>query len=116
MLELQADFLAGVWAHYEQKKNNIIEKGDIEEALNAANAIGDDRLQKRPKVLLCPMHLRMVHRSNGFTGSGKDWRQVTCLREILLARFQLDNRIRHISLLRILMYSPYKSFPPFGPT
>ncbi len=47
MLELQADFLAGVWAHYEQKKNNILEKGDIEEALNAANAIGDDRLQKR---------------------------------------------------------------------
>ncbi|MGZ5219451.1 MAG: KPN_02809 family neutral zinc metallopeptidase, partial [Chitinophagaceae bacterium] len=45
-LELQADFLAGVWAHHTQKKN-ILEAGDIEEALNAANAIGDDRLQKR---------------------------------------------------------------------
>lgn len=47
MMELQADFYAGVWAHYEQQKKNIVEAGDIEEALNAANAIGDDRLQKR---------------------------------------------------------------------
>lgn len=45
-LELQADFLAGVWAHHDQKTKNILEEGDIEEALNAANAIGDDRLQK----------------------------------------------------------------------
>lgn len=42
-LELQADFYAGVWAHYMQGKN-ILEQGDIEEAMNAANAIGDDRL------------------------------------------------------------------------
>ena len=42
-MELQADFLAGVWAHY-MKGKNILEEGDIEEALNAANAIGDDRL------------------------------------------------------------------------
>ena len=54
MLELQADFFAGVWAHYEQKKNNIIEKGDIEEALNAANAIGDDRLQKQTEGVVVP--------------------------------------------------------------
>jgi uncharacterized protein len=54
MLELQADFYAGVWAHYEQKKNNIIEKGDIEEALNAANAIGDDRLQKQTEGVVVP--------------------------------------------------------------
>ena len=45
-LELQADFLAGGWAHYSQESNNWLEKGDLEEALNAANAIGDDRLQK----------------------------------------------------------------------
>ncbi len=45
-LELQADFLAGVWAYHDQKTKNILEEGDIEEALNAANAIGDDRLQK----------------------------------------------------------------------
>lgn len=46
-LELQADFLAGVWAHHAQNMNNIIEPGDFEEALNAASAIGDDRLQKK---------------------------------------------------------------------
>lgn len=54
MLELQADFLAGVWAHYEQKRNNIVDKGDIEEALNAANAIGDDRLQKQSTGVVVP--------------------------------------------------------------
>ncbi len=44
--ELQADFLAGVWAHHAQKMKSILEEGDIQEALNAANAIGDDRLQR----------------------------------------------------------------------
>jgi predicted metalloprotease len=52
-LELQADFFAGVWAHYMQGKN-ILEKGDIEEALNAANAIGDDRLQKEAQGHVTP--------------------------------------------------------------
>lgn len=52
-LELQADFLAGIWAHYTQKKN-ILESGDIEEAFNAANAIGDDRLQKRSQGYVVP--------------------------------------------------------------
>jgi predicted metalloprotease len=42
-LELQADFYAGVWAYYENKRG-LLEAGDIDEALNAANAIGDDRL------------------------------------------------------------------------
>ncbi|WP_296703123.1 neutral zinc metallopeptidase, partial [Algoriphagus sp.] len=46
-LELQADFLAGVWAHFSQDSNGWLESGDLEEALNAANAIGDDRLQKQ---------------------------------------------------------------------
>jgi predicted metalloprotease len=46
-LELQADFYAGVWAHYEQSMKKVLDKGDIEEALKAANAIGDDRLQKQ---------------------------------------------------------------------
>lgn len=53
-LELQADFLAGVWAHHTQKLQNIIEPGDIEEALNAANAIGDDRLQKQAQGYVVP--------------------------------------------------------------
>ena len=45
-LELQADFYAGVWAHYDKKMKNVIDEADIAEALNAANAIGDDRLQQ----------------------------------------------------------------------
>lgn len=53
-LELQADFLAGVWAHYADQKNQIIEPGDFEEALNAANAIGDDRLQKQSQGHVVP--------------------------------------------------------------
>lgn len=53
-LELQADFLAGVWAHYEQSLKNVIQPGDIEEALNAANAIGDDRLQKEAQGYVVP--------------------------------------------------------------
>jgi len=46
-LELQADYLAGVWAHYGQQKFNFIEQGDVEQAIQSANAIGDDRLQKK---------------------------------------------------------------------
>jgi predicted metalloprotease len=46
-LELQADYLAGVWAHHGQKQFNFIEPGDVNEAIKSAKAIGDDRLQKR---------------------------------------------------------------------
>ncbi len=53
-LELQADFLAGVWAHHAQRTKGILEEGDIEEALNAANAIGDDRLQKESQGRVVP--------------------------------------------------------------
>ena len=53
MLELQADFLAGVFAHHAQRKN-LLEPGDIDEALNAANAIGDDMLQKRSQGHIVP--------------------------------------------------------------
>lgn len=53
MLELQADFYAGLWAHYIQG-SGLLEKGDIEEALNAANAIGDDRLQKESQGYIVP--------------------------------------------------------------
>ena len=45
-LELQADFYAGIWAHYDKKMKNVIDESDIQEALEAANAIGDDRLQR----------------------------------------------------------------------
>jgi uncharacterized protein len=52
-LELQADFLAGVWAHYAQKKG-LLEVGDIEEALAAASAVGDDRLQREGQGYVVP--------------------------------------------------------------
>jgi predicted metalloprotease len=53
-LELQADFLAGVWAHHAQKMQNILEEGDIEEALNAASSVGDDKLQKAAQGYVVP--------------------------------------------------------------
>ncbi len=53
-LELQADFLAGVWAHHAQKDMNILEQGDIDEALNAASAIGDDNIQKATQGYVTP--------------------------------------------------------------
>jgi predicted metalloprotease len=52
-LELQADFLAGVWAHYAQQKG-ILEPGDVEEALGAASAVGDDRLQREGQGYVIP--------------------------------------------------------------
>jgi len=54
MLELQADFFAGVWANHAQQMKNILDPGDIDEALNAANAIGDDRLQKQTQGYVVP--------------------------------------------------------------
>jgi len=53
-LELQADFYAGVWAHYDDKMKNVIDPADINEALTAANAIGDDRLQKEYQGTVTP--------------------------------------------------------------
>lgn len=53
-LELQADFLAGVWAHHSQQTAAMMETGDLQEALNAANAIGDDRLQKHSSGRVVP--------------------------------------------------------------
>ncbi len=53
-MELQADFLAGVWAHHANKMKKILDPGDIDEALNAANAIGDDRLQRQSTGRVMP--------------------------------------------------------------
>jgi len=53
-LELQADFLAGVWAHHASQMFNSLEAGDIEEALNAASSIGDDVLQKKYQGRVVP--------------------------------------------------------------
>jgi predicted metalloprotease len=53
-LELQADYLAGVWAHHAQQSKKILDPGDLEEALRAANAIGDDRLQRESRGAVVP--------------------------------------------------------------
>lgn len=53
-VELQADCYAGVWAHYVQKDKGLLEDGDIKEAINAANAIGDDTLQRKSQGYVVP--------------------------------------------------------------
>jgi predicted metalloprotease len=53
-LELQADFLAGFWAYHAQRTRHMLEPGDLEAALRAANAIGDDRLQKQARGYVVP--------------------------------------------------------------
>ncbi|OQB43355.1 MAG: putative neutral zinc metallopeptidase [Candidatus Hydrogenedentes bacterium ADurb.Bin179] len=52
-MELQADFLAGVWAHYASRMN-LLEEGDLEEAMNAASAVGDDRIQNAAQGYVVP--------------------------------------------------------------
>jgi predicted metalloprotease len=53
-LELQADFLAGVWAHHAERTKQILEQGDLEEAMGAASAVGDDRLQRESRGRVVP--------------------------------------------------------------
>jgi hypothetical protein len=53
-LELQADFLAGIWAHYAQRTQGLLEQGDIEEGLNAASSVGDDRIMKQQQGYVVP--------------------------------------------------------------
>ncbi len=53
-LELQADFLAGVWVHHGQKMFNFLEEGDLDEALNAAAAVGDDQIQMNSRGYVTP--------------------------------------------------------------
>ncbi len=53
-VELQADCYAGVWTHHAQKMKNMLERGDIDEALNAASAIGDDHIQKQTTGYVMP--------------------------------------------------------------
>ena len=53
-MELQADCLAGIWAHHADRTRQILEEGDVEEALNAASQIGDDRMQMRSSGYVAP--------------------------------------------------------------
>jgi predicted metalloprotease len=54
LMELQADCYAGIWAHHAQRSRNLLEAGDMEEALGAAAAVGDDMLQKRTQGYVVP--------------------------------------------------------------
>jgi len=67
-LELQADFLAGMWAHYDQQMFNSLESGDIEEAMNAAASVGDDVLQKRYQGRVIPDAF-----THGTAAQRKEW-------------------------------------------
>ena len=53
-LELQADFLAGIWARHADRAKRVVEAGDIEEAMRAASAVGDDKLQRRSQGHVVP--------------------------------------------------------------
>jgi predicted metalloprotease len=67
-VELQADYYAGVWAHYADKRENIIEAGDIDEALNAASAVGDDNIQKQTQGHVVPDAF-----THGTSAQRKEW-------------------------------------------
>ncbi len=53
-MELQADFYAGIWTHYNEKKQRFLDEGDIEEALSAASAVGDDAIQRKTQGSVTP--------------------------------------------------------------
>jgi predicted metalloprotease len=53
-LELQADFFAGVWAHHAERTKGVLEPGDIQEAIRAAEAIGDDTIQRKTQGHVVP--------------------------------------------------------------
>jgi hypothetical protein len=69
-LELQADCFAGVWTHHSQKGKGWLEQGDLEEAMNAAAAVGDDTLQRRSQGAVVPESF-----THGTSAQRKSWFQ-----------------------------------------
>ena len=67
-MELQTDFLAGVWAYHAQRTKNFLEEGDVEEAVNAAGAVGDDRIQNRTQGYVVPDSF-----THGTSAQRKNW-------------------------------------------
>ena len=67
-LELQADFLSGMWAHHAQEMLNTLEQGDVEEALNAAASVGDDNLQMKYEGRIVPDAF-----THGTSAQRKEW-------------------------------------------
>ncbi len=87
-LELQADFYAGVWAHHNEEMNHVLEPGDIEEAISAASAVGDDHLQKMARGYVQPdgfTHGTSAQRIEWFTRGFKtgDLSQGNTFKEVL---------------------------------
>ncbi len=79
--ELQADCLAGIWAHHAQRRLDWLEPGDLEEALNAANAIGDDRLQQQARGRVVPdsfTHGTSAQRVQWFTTGFESGKVAAC--------------------------------------
>ncbi len=88
--ELQADYLAGVWAYYGQKKFNFIEPGDVASAIQSANAIGDDRLQSRARGFTSPenyTHGTSAQRISWFR-RGLETGDLRRLKEIFAMRYE----------------------------
>jgi predicted metalloprotease len=80
-MELQADCLAGVWANLNHQLNNRLEPGDIEEGLRAANAIGDDMIQKKTQGYVVPdafTHGSAEQRMRWFTIGYKSGKMQSC--------------------------------------
>ena len=75
-----------MWAHYAEEMLNTLDAGDIEEAMNAAAAVGDDKLQMKYQGRLFLMLLHMVLQRNVKNGSARDGRLVILIREIPLKR------------------------------
>ncbi|MGD8883270.1 MAG: neutral zinc metallopeptidase [Desulfobacterales bacterium] len=75
MPELQADCFSGLWAHQAQRARQILEEGDIEEALNAASAVGDDGLQHRAGDMSHRIHLPTAAPGNVYAGLSGAFRQ-----------------------------------------
>ena len=78
-LELQADCYAGLWAHHADKARHVVEPGDIDEALGAASAIGDDRMQRATQGYVVPesfTHGTARQRNRGFNPLGTSHRVV----------------------------------------
>ena len=69
-VELQADYYAGVWAHHADTKSHLVEQGDIQEALNAASAVGDDNIQKKMQGEVVPDAF-----THGTSAQRMDWFQ-----------------------------------------
>jgi predicted metalloprotease len=80
-LELQADCYAGLWAYHADRARHVVEPGDIDEALNAASAIGDDRLQRATRGYVVPesfTHGSSAQRSAWFRRGYESGRMETC--------------------------------------